>query len=200
MKLIVGLGNPEEKHQYTRHNIGFMVVERLSRALLPLSKSEKAWVGEKKFTVELCRIGEDLFLVKPHTYMNRSGIAVSALMNFYRISVSDLWVIHDDIDLPLGKIRIRRGGSSAGHNGVESIIDNLHSPEFVRFRLGIGKGKLDIQHTADYNLHRREIEKYVLSLFRDNEAGEVKKLIKNSVEAIKIALDKGIEASMNRFN
>lgn len=199
-KLIVGLGNPDEKYQYTRHNIGFMVVEKLSRELLPLDKSEKAWVGEKKFTVELCRISEDLLLAKPHTYMNRSGMAVLALMNFYKVSIDNLWVVHDDIDLPLGMIRIRKGGSSAGHNGVESIIDSLHSPQFVRFRLGIGKGKLNVQHTADYNLHRREIEKFVLSPFRENEGGEVKKLIKNGVEATKITLEKGLEAAMNRFN
>jgi len=199
-KLIVGLGNPDEKYQYTRHNIGFMVVEKLSRALLPLDKSEKAWVGEKKFTAELCRISENLLLAKPHTYMNRSGMAVLALMNFYKVSVDNLWVVHDDIDLPLGMIRIRKGGSSAGHNGVESIIDSLHSPQFVRFRFGIGKGKLNIQHTGDFNLHRREIEKYVLSPFRENEGGEVKKLIKNGVEATKIALEKGLEAAMNRFN
>jgi PTH1 family peptidyl-tRNA hydrolase len=200
MKLIIGLGNPDEKYKHTRHNIGFMVLEKLEKELLPLNKSEKAWVGEKKFTAELCRIGKNLLLAKPHTYMNRSGIAVSSLMNFYKIAIDDLWVVHDDIDLPLGKIRIRRGGSSAGHNGVESIINHLRSPEFVRFRLGIGKGKLNIQRTADYNLHRREIEKYVLSLFRENEGGEVKKLIKNGVEAIKIALDKDINAAMNRFN
>lgn len=200
MKLIVGLGNPEEKYQYTRHNIGFMVVEKLAKALLPVDRSERAWMGEKKFTSQVCKIEKDLFLAKPHTYMNRSGIAILSLINFYKISPSDLWVVHDDIDLPLGKIRIRVGGSSAGHNGIDSIIETLHFSDFVRFRLGIGKGKLNIQHTADHNLSRREIEKYVLSPFRENEAGEVKKMIKNSTEALKIAFQKGLEKAMNRFN
>jgi len=200
MKLIVGLGNPDEKYRYTRHNIGYMVVEKLAHKLLPVKKSEKAWVGEKKFTAQLCKVNDEVLLVKPHTYMNRSGIAVLSVINFYKLSPSDLWVIHDDIDLPIGKIRIRVGGGTAGHNGMESIIQTLNFSEFVRFRLGIGKGKLDLHHTADHNLKRQGVEKYVLSPFRDREAGDVKKLIKHSVEALVLALDKGIDVAMNRFN
>jgi len=200
MKLIVGLGNPGEKYEYTRHNIGFMVVEKLVRELLPVTRSEKAWKEESKFSGKLCKISDNILLLKPQTYMNRSGGAVLATVNFFKIKIADIWVIHDDIDLPLGKIRIRVGGGSAGHNGVESIINSLHSPDFVRFRLGIGKGKLNLQHSADYNLHRREIEKYVLSSFRDNEGGEVKKLIKHTVEAVRIAISDGLDKAMNRFN
>lgn len=200
MKLIVGLGNPGEKYQYTRHNIGFMVMEKLAKELLPVGKSEKAWEMEGKFSAQICKVKDDLLLVRPQTHMNRSGLAVLPLKNIYKIALSDLWVVHDDIDLPIGKIRIRVGGGSAGHNGIESIIKELGKADFVRFRLGIGRGKLNLQHTADFNLHRREIEKYVLSLFRDNEAGEVKKLIKNTVEALRIAFDKGIDKAMNRFN
>jgi PTH1 family peptidyl-tRNA hydrolase len=177
-----------------------MVIEKLAKELLPIEKSEKAWVGEKKFAAELCKVGNDLLLVKPHTYMNRSGITVVSLLHFYKVSPKDLWVVHDDIDLPLGKMRIRVGGGSGGHNGIESIIENLRDPEFVRFRLGIGKGKTDMRRTADHNLHRREIEKYVLSSFRATEGGEVKKLIKNCVKALELALDEGMEKAMNRFN
>lgn len=200
MKLIVGLGNPDEKYKYTRHNIGFMVIEKLAKHLLPVDKSEKAWEGEKRFTAEICKVDPQLILIKPHTYMNRSGIAVLNIINFYKISPDDIWVIHDDIDLPIGKIRIRIGGSAGGHNGIESIITSLNFAEFVRFRLGIGKGKLNIAHTADHNLHRREIEKYVLSPFRDNEGGDIKKLIKHTVDALDMSLKKGIEVAMNRFN
>ena len=200
MKLIVGLGNPDPKYLSTRHNIGFMVVEKLAKELLPVNKSEKAWVGEKRFTAQLCKVSEEVMLIKPHTYMNRSGNAVLSIINFFKLSPSDLWVVHDDIDLPVGKIRIRKGGGTAGHNGVESIIQALNFSEFVRFRLGIGKGKLDLQHSADHNLKRQVVEKYVLSSFRDSEAGEVKKLIKHSVEALRLAIDKGIETAMNRFN
>jgi PTH1 family peptidyl-tRNA hydrolase len=198
--IIVGLGNPDEKYKYTRHNIGFMVIDKLVKELLPVSKSEEAWVSEKKFTAQICKISKDLLLVKPHTYMNRSGISVLNIVNFYKISPSNVWVIHDDIDLPIGKIRIRIGGGSAGHNGVESIIRELNFPDFARFRLGVGRGKLNLQHHADYNLHRREIEKYVLSPFRDREAGDVKKLIKNCVEAVRYSIDKGIEKGMNKYN
>lgn len=200
MKLIVGLGNPDQKYLSTRHNIGFMVVEKLAKELLPVNKSEKAWVGEKRFTAQLCKVSDEVMLVKPHTYMNRSGNAVLSIINFFKLSPSDLWVVHDDIDLPVGKIRIRKGGGTGGHNGVESIIDTLSFSEFVRFRLGIGKGKLDLQHSGDHNLKRQAVEKYVLSPFRDSEAGDVKKLIKHSVEAVRMAIDKGIEVAMNRFN
>lgn len=200
MKLIVGLGNPDEKFLYTRHNAGFMVVEKLAKELLPVEKSEKAWIGDKKFTAEICRINNSLTIAKPHTYMNRSGISVKALCNFFKIKVTDLWVIHDDIDLPLGKIRIRNGGSSGGHNGVESIIANFPSADFVRFRLGIGRGKLDVKRTSDINLSRQGIEKFVLSPFRDREAGEAKKMIKNAVKAILLTLDKGLEKAMNSYN
>src|SRR3990167_8727488 len=200
MIMIVGLGNPDSKYQYSRHNAGFMVIEKLAKALLPVGRSEKAWEVKKEFSAEICKVDEKSVLVKPHTYMNRSGISVKNLMDFYKITVADLWVIHDDIDLPLGKIRIRRGGSSGGHNGVESIINNLPSPDFIRFRLGIGRGKLDIKKTTDINLSRQGIEKFVLSPFRDREGGEAKKMTKNTVKAIVLALEKGIEKAMNRFN
>lgn len=200
MKLIIGLGNPGDKYQYTRHNIGFMVADKLVKELLPVGRSEIAWREETKFSSEICIVKDNLLIAKPQNYMNRSGNAVLSLVSYYKVKLSDLWVVHDDIDLPLGKIRIRVGGGSAGHNGIESIIKNLGKADFVRFRLGIGRGKLNLQHTADYNLHRREIEKYVLSPFRDNEGGELKKLLKNTVEALNIAIKKGIKTAMNRFN
>lgn len=200
MILIAGLGNPNEKFSHTRHNIGYMVVGKLSKQLLPVEKSEKAWTGNKKFGSEICRVDESLILVKPYTYMNRSGMAIQALCGFYKIKTENVWVIHDDIDLPLGKIRIRRGGSSGGHNGVDSIILSLHSPDFIRFRLGIGRGKLDVKKTTDINLSRQQIEKFVLSPFRDREGGEVKKMIKNTVKALVLAINKGIDEAMNRCN
>ncbi len=200
MKLIVGLGNPGDKFKYTRHNIGFMVVERIVKDKLSLLPSLRAWKSEDKFLAQICKIEDELLVMKPQTYMNLSGMAVSKVANFYKISPSDIWVVHDDIDLPLGKIRIRMGGASAGHHGIESIMKEIGTSDFLRFRLGIGLGKLDKPHTADHNLHRRDVEKFVVSLFRQNEAGDVKKLIKNASEALKIALDKGIDKAMNRFN
>lgn len=199
MKLIVGLGNPGGKFQYTRHNIGFMVVEKLVKDRYTLPPSLDAWKKEEKFSSEVCHAHE-FIAIKPQTYMNLAGLAVAKIANFYKVNTSDIWVVHDDIDLPLGKVRIRRGGASAGHHGIESIIKDLGTSDFIRIRLGIGRGKLDKPHTADHNLHRQDVEKFVVSPFRDNEGGEVKKLIKNAVEALEITLDKGLEAAMNRFN
>lgn len=199
MKLIVGLGNPGDKYIFTRHNIGFMVIERLVKDRLSLLPSLKAWKKEENFLSDVCK-GDDFIAIKPQTYMNLAGLAVVKIAKFYKIEVSDIWVIHDDIDLPLGKIRMRKGGASAGHHGIDSIIKNLGTSDFMRFRLGIGRGKLDKPHTADHNLHRREVEKFVVSLFKEGEASEVKHLIKNSAEALELALKKGIGTAMNRFN
>ncbi len=199
MNLIVGLGNPGKKFEHTRHNIGFMVVDKFVKEKLSLYPSLKAWKTEKRFSSLVCQMG-DCIVVKPQTYMNLSGLAVSKVLHFYKISPKNVWVIHDDIDLPLGKVRIRMGGASAGHHGIESIIKEIQSPEFVRFRLGIGKGKLDKEHSADQNLHRQDVEKFVVSLFSEDEASEVRHLIKKTEEALEYAVEKGIEKAMNRFN
>lgn len=199
MKLIVGLGNPGGKFEYTRHNIGFMVADKFLRHKLPLLPSLKAWKLDTTFKSHIYT-HDDLVIAKPQTYMNLSGAAVSGIARFYKIAPEDIWVIHDDIDLPIGKIRIRKGGASAGHHGIESILKELGTSEFVRFRLGIGKGKLEIKGSADQNLHRQDVEKFVVSKFRDSEGGEVKKLIKHAVEALEIALKDGLEKAMNHFN
>lgn len=185
MKLIVGLGNPGPEYRDTRHNIGFMVVEKLSKELG--AGVPPAWQKDDKKNVLTARIGEVL-LVKPQTFMNKSGFAVKALVNFYKLTPADVWVIHDDIDLSLGKIKIREKGGSAGHNGVTSIIEQLATDAFVRFRLGIGKG-LD-----------RSVISFVLSRFRQSEAGSFKHLIKHGTEAVQMAILKGIDKAMNRFN
>jgi PTH1 family peptidyl-tRNA hydrolase len=120
--------------------------------------------------------------------MNESGRAVAAVSEFYKIPPKDMWVVHDDIDLPLGKIRIRAGGGSGGHNGVESLIAHLKTDAFLRFRLGVGRGA-----------HRSVVE-FVLSRFQQGEAGEMRKLIKHGVDAVRLALEKGTDRAMNRFN
>jgi PTH1 family peptidyl-tRNA hydrolase len=194
MILIIGLGNPGEKYEKTRHNLGFVVLDGL---LQDLTKVEKTtWKMDKKFNSLMARIN-DLILVKPQTMMNASGFSVSKLASFYKIKPENIWIVHDDVDLPLGKIKIRMGGGTAGHHGVESVIDKLGTDQFVRFRLGIGhpqkKGKLEIRG-------ERAVDDYVLKEFDVNEASEVKKMIKKAIQAIKIALDKGLEKAMNRFN
>jgi PTH1 family peptidyl-tRNA hydrolase len=185
MKLIVGLGNPGEKYKNTRHNLGFMVVETLGQM------KNVEWKMDKKSNSQLAVINSQLILAKPQTMMNASGWAVAKLASFYKVESKDIWVIHDDIDLPLGKIKIRLGGSAAGHHGAESLIRQLGTDQFVRFRLGIG-------HPGRGS--DRLVEKYVLRDFDVNEKSEVKQMIKRAVEAIKVALDEGLEKAMNRFN
>src|SRR3989338_8040770 len=199
MKLIVGLGNPGEKYQYTRHNIVFMVVEKFVKDRLPLAPSLNAWKSEKKLSTEICKL-KDCIVIKPQTFMNLSGMAVVRISSFYKIKNEDIFVVHDDIDLPLGKIRIRKGGASAGHRGIDSIIKELKDSNFVRFRLGIGKGKLEAVKTSDVNLHSQLVQRFVLSLFKDTEGGESKNLVKRGVEAMEYTLANGIEKAMNRFN
>ena len=196
MKLIVGLGNPGKEYQDTRHNIGFMVIDKLAKEL---GSGDHNWEFNKKANALVLK-GGGVLLVKPQTYMNSSGVAVSFLVSYYKLNVSDVWVIHDDLDLPLGKIKIRGKGASAGHNGIDSIITLLGSDQFVRFRLGIGRGKEDIHKSSDQQLSHRRVIDFVLSHFTQNEAGALRKLVKYGSEAVRIALTEGLDKAMNRFN
>lgn len=196
MKLIVGLGNPGEKYKDTRHNVGFLVVDKLAREL---GSTQTVWSTMTKFKVQVVKIG-DVVLVKPQAFVNASGVSVAGLMNFYRLTPEDVWVIHDDLDLPLGKIRIRTGGASAGHHGVDSIIRELKTDAFTRFRLGIGRGKEAKEKSADQHFHRRFVIDFVLSRFNRHEAGDLNHIVKYGTEAVRIALIDGLDKAMNRFN
>jgi peptidyl-tRNA hydrolase, PTH1 family len=196
MKLIVGLGNPGEEYSETRHNIGFMVVDKLAKEL---GEHAPVWEYNKKANAQTCSVG-GVLLVKPSTYMNASGEAVGKLAAYYKIDTTDIWVIHDDIDLPLGKLKIRAQGASAGHNGVESIIKDIGTDKFVRFRLGIGRGREDKTKNTDQQLHHRNVIDFVLSRFKMHEAGEFRKLIKHGADAVRMALMEGIDKAMNRYN
>lgn len=196
MLLIVGLGNPGPKYASTRHNIGFMVVDRLVKDMTPASDSWQDDAAKKILFFKK----SDLVFVKPQTFMNESGLAVKKVTNLYKIEPENLWVLHDDIDLPLGKIRIRRGGGSAGHHGIESLIRELGSDTFVRFRLGVGRGKLEEKRGTDQYLHRSSVEKFVVSRFTTHEEGEVRKLIKHAATAVELAIHKGLDVAMNQYN
>jgi len=189
MRLIVGLGNPGEKYQNTRHNLGFMVLDELARKMLPLSKTK--WQEDKKDNSQFIKIDSQLILVEPQTMMNASGFAVAKMANFYKVKPEDIWVVHDDVDLPLAKIKIRLGGAAAGHHGVESIIQQLGTDKFVRFRLGIS-------HPGKSN--DKLVERYVLHNFDVHEKSKLKQMIKQTVGAIEVALDDGLEKAMNHFN
>lgn len=196
MILIVGLGNPGPKYEFTRHNIGFMAVDKVVKDLVPAGETWQKDMSQKSETFKK----GDLVFVKPQTFMNASGIAVAKLAKLYKIETEQIWVIHDDIDLPLGKIRIRQGGGSAGHHGIESIMREVGSEQFYRFRLGVGRGKLDTKKHTDQHLGRHSVEKYVISAFTTNEEGDVRKLIKHTAKAVALALNKGIDKAMNQYN
>ncbi|MBI5019757.1 aminoacyl-tRNA hydrolase [Candidatus Gottesmanbacteria bacterium] len=196
MKLIVGLGNPGDKYKDTRHNVGFMVVDKLAHEL---GGADVVWETSQKLVAEMAKTGE-VVLAKPTTFMNASGVAVRKIIDFYKMKPEDVWVIHDDLDLPLGKIRIRVGGASAGHHGIDSIIKELGSDKFVRVRLGIGKVKSGGTVAADRQLHQSSVIRFVLSKFGRSEAGEFKHLVAHGVEAVRVGLFKGIDRAMNRFN
>ena len=203
MKLIIGLGNPGEKYERTRHNLGFMILEHFLKDSQLERKTE--WENSTKFKSDIValewkpKVGvlEKVILCKPKTYMNNSGMAVQLISSFYKVAPSDIWIIHDDFDLPLGSMKIRFGGASAGHHGVESIISALNSDKFWRFRMGTGeshsKGKM-----AKHRI--RKADDFVLGGFGKGESGKIRELIKRAVKAIETGLEDGLLKSQNRFN
>lgn len=194
MKLLVGLGNPGEGYQDTRHNLGFTVLDEYAKKHLG---PQISWREDKKFKAEILKLSNDLWLVKPQTFMNNSGIALFSLTTYYKLSTADLVIIHDDLDLPLGKIKIRLGGAAGGHHGVESIIDTLKSDKFIRVRLGIGN--LHVQRSERSRQHV-DVEHFVLEEFIGNEKPKVKQMIKQSIAALELLLEKGLEAAQNQYN
>ncbi|MFA6215811.1 MAG: aminoacyl-tRNA hydrolase [Patescibacteria group bacterium] len=190
MKLIVGLGNPGKKYAQTWHNLGFLVIDQIQN-----SKPDEflKFKNSDKFKAEICEgngAGEKIILAKPQTFMNQSGETVRAMANFYKIKPDDLWVINDDIDLPLGKLRISHNASAAGHKGVQSIIDEIGSQKFVRFRLGINQIPPVTLPT----------EKYVLQKIDEKSMVLINETIKEILAAIEIGLASGIPEAMNEFN
>lgn len=186
MYLVVGLGNPGKDYAETRHNAGFMAADVISKALkIPINTLEcSSLVGKGKYGIF------DIIIAKPQTYMNRSGRAVKCLVEKYNIDVDKIILIYDDLDLPVGKIRIRPQGSSGGHRGVESVIRELGTDEFGRIRLGIGRppaGKVDVVE-------------YVLSPFSDDEREAMEVAFRTSVEALKVILKDGYQQAMSMFN
>jgi PTH1 family peptidyl-tRNA hydrolase len=168
MILIVGLGNPGKKYQKTRHNIGFQVIDNLR--LLPLKR---------------------VILAKPKSFMNLSGKAVKRLIENYKLKIENLIIVHDDIDLPLGKIRIVKNRGSAGHKGVGSIMKELGTKNFVRFRIGIKPKRKSANWRA---------ERFVLQKFNKGEEKIVKEVIKKTAEAISFSLKGGFEKAMSKYN
>ena len=185
MKLVVGLGNPGKQYEKTKHNIGFMVVDAIADSV-----PHTLWREEQR--AEVCSItvaGEKVLLVKPQTFMNVSGESVGPLMRYYKIDPSDVYCIYDDMDLPVGKLRIRPNGSSGGHNGIKSLISHLGTENFPRFRVGIGRP-----------LPQWTVIDHVLAPFSEESQEKVQKGIKDTVKAVLGTLEVGIDKGMNQFN
>ena len=185
MKLIVGLGNPGNTYERTRHNIGFLVIDRIAaqNRIVIDRRFCGAAIGEGM--VE----GEKVVLAKPQTYMNRSGAVVADLTHEYGIGTEDLVVINDDLDLPFGRIRIRPSGSAAGHRGLLSIMENLGDVPFQRVRVGIGRPPEGC-----------EAEEYVLGAFDASEAERLDEVVQRAAESVKCLVRDGIDRAMATYN
>ncbi len=189
MKIILGLGNPGPRYRDTRHNIGFMVVDRLAgRADLVFPEEPEgdleAWTAEGRYG------GETIFMAKPAGFMNRSGIAGRKLIQRYRVQAKNLLVVYDDADLSFGKIRIRPGGGAGGHRGVESLQEELATSDFPRLRIGVSGKERDGTDLADY----------VLSPFDADESSRLGKILERASDAAEAWMGEGTTAVMNRFN
>lgn len=185
MKMIAGLGNPGAKYRLNRHNMGFLVLDRLA-------ETNGITIGQKNFEACIGRgfiAGQPVLLAKPQTFMNLSGIAVRKLFDYFRLDLQDLIIVHDDLDLPFGTIRAKTGGGAGGHKGLISISDHLGTQDFNRVRLGIGKPE-----------RREMVESYVLSSFLPDEVVQLPDVIMKSVEILTEMLSAGIQSAMCKFH
>jgi PTH1 family peptidyl-tRNA hydrolase len=192
MILIIGLGNPGKKYELSRHSLGFLVLDSFSKKNLFEFKSSK----KLKSKISKGSFGKKrVVLAKPQTFMNNSGKAVKLLVKNYKLQTTNVWVIHDDIDLSLGKIKIVKNRGSAGHKGVQSIINEMKTKNFVRFRMGINPRYKTTKQWSD-----EAMKKFVLKKFTKREKGIIKKVVENCVKALEITLKEGLEKAMNEFN
>ena len=183
MWVIAGLGNPGRRYSRTRHNVGFMVIEEVaSKHKIDFKEKDKYRIG--RGSIE----GHDVLLIEPLLYMNMSGPVIKNILGKFNVQPENLITIHDDLDMEIGKLRIRKTGSSGGHKGVESIIQNIGSKDFIRLKIGIGR--------EDGVL----AEDYVLSKFRRNEITSIKDTIQKAADAICSIVSEGVNKAMNKVN
>lgn len=179
MKLVVGLGNPGKEYEYTRHNVGFIIVDNYLK--------DSKWIKDKDCmyqTINYC--GQKVMFLKPLTYMNLSGNAVARIVKFYKIDPKDILVIHDDLDLNIGVYRLKKSSSAGGHNGIKSIIQMLNTNDFSRFKVGIGNNK------------NQDTRNYVLNKLSTSEIESLKS--KKYIDIINYYIENDIEKTMNKYN
>ena len=200
MKIFVGLGNPGSEYAATKHNVGFMLADKLAEELGVSNWRENF----RALIADTFVDGEKIFLVKPLTYMNLSGEAVGPIMDYYKLTPDDLIVAHDDMDLTVGVIRLRPKGSGGGHHGVESIIQHLNGNEnFARIRIGVGRPPFNeqlIPHSDSPYAAMSKVNKHVLSPFTEEDSIKIKDAINYLVPATLCIIREGINNAMNKFN
>ena len=185
MKLIVGLGNPGSEYAKTKHNVGWMFVDRMAERI-----GATGWKEKEKGMVAEGRVGaEKVLLVKPMTYMNNSGECVGPLMRWYKLGPEDVLVVHDDMDIPAGTIRIRKKGSAGGHNGIKSLIAHIGSEKFIRVRIGIGRP-----------LPGRTVINHVLESFAAEDVPRIAEAIEYLQPAVDCIINEDVDMAMNRYN
>lgn len=182
ISLIIGLGNPGKQYEETRHNIGFMLLDRIAQ------KGGVIFRTEPKFQAHIAKLEDGTVLMKPQTFMNLSGRSVRALMAFFKWDPERILVIYDDVALPLGHLRFREKGSAGGHNGIKSIIEHVGSDVFPRLKLGIGSSRPG------------EMTGHVLGKFAPDEREELENMLATSLEAVQVSRSQGIALASNRFN
>ena len=184
MKLIVGLGNPGREYEHTRHNVGFQVAEELARRYRVTLKNQAKW---KAKAARIAEIGDGVLVAEPTTFMNLSGWAVREIAGFHKLSPSDVLIVVDDADLPLGRLRMRTRGSAGGHNGLKSVIQELGTIEFPRLRVGVGR-------------QAGELKNHVLGRFSEDEKAQIDAAVKRAADAAELFAKESILAAMNRYN
>ena len=184
MKVIVGLGNPGAQYANTPHSVGFEVVDRIAAAC------GGVWEPKRTFKAFMCKVnfaGQPVMLVKPQTFMNLSGEAVAPIVKYHNATAADLLVVQDDIDLPVGRLRVRKNGSCGGHNGIRNIIERLGTTEFARIKIGVGKDRSDVIA-------------HVLGKFDPETRRTMDDVVETAAKAAETALSQGLDAAMNGFN
>jgi peptidyl-tRNA hydrolase, PTH1 family len=184
VKLIVGLGNPGSRYQWTRHNAGFMVLDRLSHlAGIPVARK-----GSSSLSGEGFWHGSRLLLLKPQTFMNLSGRSVTEVARFHKIPCEEIIVVHDDIDIPFGNVRLKKGGGHGGHNGLRSILSDFGTGDFLRLRIGIGRPV------------RGDVVDYVLQPFSSKEMQDLASVLDGAIDTLESLFTDGLEKTMSLFN
>lgn len=189
MKLIVGLGNPGERYRGTRHNVGFEVIDELAKRHGLSDVLDSAKTPAEAGVLRWRRTDVPVLLAKPYTFMNLSGPAVQALCHFYRIELADLLIVCDDVNLPLGRLRVRAAGSEGGHNGLRSIADALGTIDYARLRVGVGRGDT-----------RRDLADHVTAEFEPEERPGIAAAIARAAEVVEMWIPDGVAKVMNVFN